>query len=548
MVSATLLIMFACKVTFCFGTEMADLVDTNADVDSLLEQIIDYPNDEYIVEQFRHHYDSVGDEHQMLLLDKIAEYLSKEIGANNYHSALTLSKLYLSVTGANDTRRQTVLYILGSIYYALEDAPSLHATIDSLMVATVSGQEDSEQIQQLLEYHEKLSSRHPSLDILLDPWVSNLDWEHSDVPYVVMCGFKRVCHNADDQQKNDNGDSLGVFFDTQCVLYKDAVKMMGYVPQISQIVRPFDKDSVYILWSSEDLHIPKEANVASMRNTIRNASTTAYGHLNQHNNISFGTELLGKTLVTGLETGLNMMVSQMSTPTKTIFLAEAKLKLVNDYHMKGGIFYRVYTYDAKGNLMDFKAGEFRVYDFYRWWPNTNDAFINKKYTLSNDLDTYFEGNHLTKSDINKKQNTFYEMGKLFKGKVNPSTFNSFLFDYICIYDDNELKKRGIKDGLYGGVNASEKATLDIKGETRVLKSSWQNEYRKEKALYITSDRGITNMLGLRRSYIISIDDEDIETMDDYRRIMRKHKPGDMVRVTWLKKGKYYSTKIPLSRY
>lgn len=484
-------------------------------------------------------------------MDKITSLLEKE----QKDKALPVINLYQNIVDVNDEKLPSLLYIKGNIYAEKMDSIKLGQTIIELNNnAFKQNNAISDYISNLNSKMNKIRKYVPPYKKIDGIWVAdNLFWDkgkknqiNSSYPNGGTDIFMQINYNT----KMDtisfcitNKSEVAFQMDVDMGRTVSIKKIRDYY---SQLIIPYATDSIYVLWSSEKINRNSPEVASILRGTVSGTTAAVNAELAQNNKHSFSSQLLGGVATTVTEVGLNAVISALFTPTKRMFVLEARLKIENNLLITGSLTYKYKWIAADGDVYEDKMLLSRV-SLARWMPDCDIAFTS--YWLKPILHPL---NNIDPKIYEKREGTRYTYchnvigkGKMFPAKSS-SAYNIDQYKWLMLYNDSILKSHGyhgkfaVNDDIrpYIGVQYS---SLDTKMQkkTKLTEGVYIYEVDETSAAYVG---------GLKKGdVILSVNDQKMKDKNDMDMLIYNMKLGDwlkmkvlrgkkqlelLVRVTW----------------
>ncbi len=215
----------------------------------------------------------------------------------------------------------------------------------------------------------------------------------------------------------------------------------------SKIVMPYASDSICVIWSSEDLKNFNADIAQSLRQVTATIGATIAGEVNQRYKYSTSEKIATDMLVDLGETAINAIFDAIFTPSKKIFVLQARLKKVNDNLLTGKLYFR--QTKAKADDSNIKWEEYiDTVTFLRWKPEYDVVFMGKDkeypvmpyYDISKDVPSQIKS---LKNKAKKGIKQSYDSKKgtgIFIDLKN----DSVVINYV--YSNSPAQKKGLKIG------------------------------------------------------------------------------------------------------
>ena len=289
------------------------------------------------------------------------------------------------------------------------------------------------------------------------------------------------------------------------------------------MVIPYASDSIYVLWSSEKLNKNSPELASIFRGTVTATAASLSAELAQNNIYDFSTQLFGGLATTVSEIGLNAIISALFTPSKKMYVLEARLKHETDYMLSGTITYKYKDISADKDLSKEKTIRSKV-SFARWLPESNSVFTAQWY-----MPILHPMNKIAPKDYKKYKDTRYAYcrNSIGKGKMFPAksatAYNVDQYKWLMIYNDSVLRSQGHQGTVfektkpYIGIMYS---NLDenIQKKTTLAEGVYVCDIDKMSAAYVG---------GLKEGDIIlSVNGQIIKDSEDMNMIVNRLKVGD----------------------
>ena len=464
--------------------------------------------------------------------------------------ALTIIFLYQNLVDAKDDKLPTLLYIKGTIYAEKKDSIRLKQTINELNNELYRDKKEVTEYMSILNVKmDRIMNSVPSYTKLNGIWVAdNLYWKnvnnnlrlpqnHKHSPDIVMSvNYEK---KADTMQCSidrrsflfeQRGTSAGnSFLNTGNNIFKKT-KDFG-----SQIVIPYTTDSIYVLWSSEKINTSGVGWSTFMRGTISATSAAINAELAQKHKYNFSDQFLGNTMSTIAEIGLNSIIDVLFVPSKKMFVLEARLKIENDYLMRGTLTFKYNKVNAEGNS-EHEEWHSKV-TFARWMPESNVCFWGE---ADGEGSLFLHPSLSIKPKEYKKDKStrfmywWENVAKrfLFVGQAQRA-FNNDQYKWLMLYNDSILRNQGFH-GIFA-INGQVRPFIGI--EYSSLDEERQKKTKLTEGVLVKEVYELSAAFvgGLKKGDIIlSINNQKLKDKFDMDMIRYSMKPGDWLRMSVLR--------------
>ena len=319
--------------------------------------------------KIKDYYNQLSDIDKGNFKSKIIEHISVYLKANKKNEAMAMMDLYDLFADKEDVKRPDLYFIRGNIYAERKDTVMLKETIAQL-----------EKFDDKKDYADKLNRYLLQIrgfaltdyslngywvsDVLMsDVWGSGLD-----IPKYII----KVTSNDSITNMTITEDSP--FITKVCITTKPLIA--DKIPQTSQYLFPFNKDSLYVSWSSEKLKNYDANLVGGLRQLTGITSATISSELAQRHEYSTGEALAGSLVNSAVEIGLNSLFDALFTPSKKIYVLEGKFKRVNDNILKGKLKYTSSKIKAGEEDNARFNTETEDITLLRWTPESGVVFMS----------------------------------------------------------------------------------------------------------------------------------------------------------------------------
>ncbi len=252
--------------------------------------------------------------------------------------ALAIADLYESLAAFDDPERLKISYYRGEYAATVEgDSIALHRAISDIEAFPAGQGTDREaHLLVLRDYLEQIRNYVP-VDRTIDGiWISDLRTKHFGAPKMILkvipgkdgSPIFRMYHLPEEYAPA-----------TQFDILKNAMSMWRGQGMDAQSEWVYAGDSIFAVWSNEKLKNP-DADLHAMTRQISGSLTDAV-------TIAGGGSLEGNLLGGSLSILSGMLLDELFTPSKVVFVLQGRLRKVNDRQLDAVIYY---TYlRAKGS-------------------------------------------------------------------------------------------------------------------------------------------------------------------------------------------------------
>lgn len=252
--------------------------------------------------------------------------------------ALAIADLYESLAAFDDPERLKISYYRGEYAATVEgDSIALHRAISDIEAFPAGQGTDREaHLLVLRDYLEQIRNYVP-VDRTIDGiWISDLRTKHFGAPKMILkvipgkdgSPIFRMYHLPEEYAPA-----------TQFDILKNAMSMWRGQGMDAQSEWVYAGDSIFAVWSNEKLKNP-DADLHAMTRQISGSLTDAV-------TIAGGGSLEGNLLGGSLSILSGMLLDELFTPSKVVFVLQGRLCKVNDRQLDAVIYY---TYlRAKGS-------------------------------------------------------------------------------------------------------------------------------------------------------------------------------------------------------
>lgn len=252
------------------------------------------------------------------LVDKMDGYYNDQKPTE----ALAVADIYEPVAPINDFGRLRVYYYRGEQAATVQgDTTQLKQYIDAILSLPDAGNDKKQDCLSVLNgYLEEIRNYVPVDKTIDGVWVSNIQKLYDKSPFFVL----RI-HTGHD------GNTTFTLSDVSAYLSyaysSDASK------QIAQEEFAFDSDSIFAVWSNEDLKKPS-AELNYMFRQTAGAFSSALGA-----KAAMGGNAITGSLTSGIvDLGMNALADAIFTPSKRAYLLQMKMRKINDRQIEADIF------------------------------------------------------------------------------------------------------------------------------------------------------------------------------------------------------------------
>lgn len=410
--------------------------------------------------KIKDYYSQLSDIDKGNLKNKIIDHISLYLKENQKNEAMAMIDLYDFLADKKDAKRPDIYFIRGNIYAERQDTIMLKETI--AQIENSNGKQ--EYLDKLNDYLLQIRRFVPADQGLDGYWVSDVLYAGYGIlpKYIINARYGETLSFT---VKNKSS------FLYHCITTKNVFSLEFLKEQVSQQIIPYAKDSLYVLWSSEKLKNYDPELVGGLRQTIGMTGAAVVGKYSQHNKYSSGDAALAQFTTGIVEIGANALLDVLFTPSKKIYLLEARLKRVNENIFAGKFIYR--QTKVKETTTSIKFDEEKdILSLLRWSPESGIIFMGyagfpvTPYETSN-TSTKKQKKNIEKKKLKKakqKVKTSNNIGSLINS-YTPENYTPEVIDETIIPCWKEIRDDASTE--YG------KAYLEYK------KSKDKNEYMKE---------------------------------------------------------------------
>lgn len=393
------------------------------------------------------YYINASDEDKLALEESISKVAFTFVSEGKTEYALSATNLYELLPIESQKLNSQIYFTKGYCYAALCDSINLKSIISKL-----------QRYPKTTFYTSVLNSY---LDEMRKPVTSlkNLDgWWVSDVLY-----DKKEWYGAADSgilgftpkyifKINDLSDSTDFWLERRSafntrICYKTKGVCWDNTDDIkSKIVIPYASDSICVIWSSEDLKNFNADIAQSLRQVTATIGATIAGEVNQRYKYSTSGKIATNMIVDLGETAINAILDEIFTPSKKIFVLQARLKKINDNILTGKLYFRQ-TKVKVGEEIKWEKYIDTV-TFLRWKPEYDVVFMGKDqeypvmpyYDISKDVPSQIKSlKNKVKKGIKQSFDSKTHIG------INYNLKNdSVVINYV--YSNSPAQKKGLKIG------------------------------------------------------------------------------------------------------
>lgn len=252
--------------------------------------------------------------------------------------ALAIADLYESLAAFDDPERLKISYYRGEYAATVEgDSIALHRAISDIEAFPAGQGTDREaHLLVLHDYLEQIRNYVPVDRTIDGVWISDLRTKHFGGPKMILkviagkdgSPIFRMYHLPEEYAPAAQFDIL-----------KNAMSMWRGQGMDAQSEWVYAGDSIFAVWSNEKLKNP-DADLHAMTRQISGSLTDAV-------TIAGGGSLEGNLLGGSLSILSGMLLDELFTPSKVVFVLQGRLRKVNDRQLDAVIYY---TYlRAKGS-------------------------------------------------------------------------------------------------------------------------------------------------------------------------------------------------------
>ena len=244
--------------------------------------------------------------------------------------ALAIADLYESLAAFDDPERLKISYYRGEYAATVEgDSIALHRAISDIEAFPAGQGTDREaHLLVLRDYLEQIRNYVPVDRTIDGVWISDLRTKHFGVPKMILkviagkdgSPIFRMYHLPEEYAPAAQFDIL-----------KNAMSMWRGQGMDAQSEWAYAGDSIFAVWSNEKLKNP-DADLHAMTRQISGSLTDAM-------TIAGGGSLEGNLLGGSLSILSGMLLDELFTPSKVVFVLQGRLRKVNDRQLDAVIYY-----------------------------------------------------------------------------------------------------------------------------------------------------------------------------------------------------------------
>lgn len=497
----------------------------------------------------------VKEEAYSSLLSKISSLLEMD----RKEEVLTAINLYQFVTNNSGNKMETLLFVKGNIYAERADNEHLKMTIEELKNDTFRNNVEVNNYISVLSNHlEEISDSKHYLKNLDGLWVADDLFWYGGKKNRIRASFPKNRTDIFANIKYDlNADTLSICIDgrsnisAEIGLDMDKNKPIVNTPQI---IIPFASDSLYILWSSDKINRNSPEFAPLFRGAVTSAAASVSAEFAQKNKYNFGEQLLSGVLTSAAEVALNSIISSLFTPTKRIYVLEARLKVENDYLLTGTLKYMYKWIAADGLIYEDKKMYSNV-KMVRWLPESKVIFTYSWIApvfhplQEKEFGEYLvEGKHKINKKMKLKQFTDYLQGRGYryaycKDKIGEMkslsrksviAYNNDQYKWLQLYNDSLLKSRGYKGRYAIPDNAVPYVGIQFIDLTEKILKKNNIDY----GVYVESveEKSPAYLAGLKeKDIILRVNNTNIKSKTELMSIIRSTKLGEWMLIKVLRK-------------
>ncbi len=332
--------------------------------------------------------------------------------------------------------------------------------------------------------------------------------------------------------------------------------------EISQDLRHYTSDSIYILWSSEKINRNSPELASLFRGAVSSTAAEISAELAQNNKHSYSSQFLGGIATTVGEVAVNSFISAMFTPDKSMFILQGYLKIINDYLITGTLIFKYLNVGGDGVVYEDIVQSTSV-NLVKWLPESNVIFsssslmtkksLNKGHIWepiilhTNDNISYDSWDSIANTRFAYCEEKIGSKVKLFSGNSSKGVqalqaYNRDQYKWLMLYNDSILGSHN-----YHGPFAIKNYTKpDIGMYFRNLDTKLLKKTKLTCGIYIDEidEMGAAFVGGLKKGDIILfVNNQKIESIDDIDRIIKKISIGNWLTFRVLRKKKMLDLSI-----
>lgn len=393
------------------------------------------------------YYINASDEDKLALEESISKVAFTFVSEGKTEYALSATNLYELLPVESQKLNSQIYFTKGYCYATLNDSINLKSIISKLQRYPKTTFYTSV----LNSYLDEMRKPVTSLKNLDGWWVSDMLYDKKEWYGALDGGIlghtpKYILKINELSGNTDFWLERRSAFNTR-ICNKTKGSSWDYTDDIkSKIVMPYASDSICVIWSSEDLKNFNADIAQSLRQVTATIGATIAGEVNQRYKYSTSEKIATDMLVDLGETAINAIFDAIFTPSKKIFVLQARLKKVNDNLLTGKLYFR----QTKA-----KAGEEFKWEKYvdtisllRWKPEYDVVFMGKDkeypvmpyYDISKDVSSQIKSlKNKAKKGIKQYCDSKTRIG------INYNLKNdSLVVNYV--YSNSPANKSGLKIG------------------------------------------------------------------------------------------------------
>lgn len=324
------------------------------------------------------YYINASDEDKLALEESISKVAFTFVSEGKTEYALSATNLYELLPIESQKLNSQIYFTKGYCYAALCDSINLKSIISKLQRYPKTTFYTSV----LNSYLDEMRKPVTSLKNLDGWWVSDVLMKVERGLFGMTVGGDIPKYMVDVYEKNDSVlfeiNRMSPFNTDICYMTKtfSPDNIYHYTDIKSKIVIPYASDSICVIWSSEDLKNFNADIAQSLRQVTATIGATIAGEVNQRYKYSTSEKIATDMLVDLGETAINAIFDAIFTPSKKIFVLQARLKKINDNILTGKLYFR--QTKVKADDSNIKWEEYiDTVTFLRWKPEYDVVFMGK---------------------------------------------------------------------------------------------------------------------------------------------------------------------------
>lgn len=472
--------------------------------------------------RIKDYYDALPANEKEEVNSKMIEIVSGYVRSGHTVETMAMIDLYDFLADKNDAKRPDLYFIRGNIYAERQDTVMLKETI--ARIESCNGKQMY--LDKLNDYLMQIRRFVPADQGLDGYWVSDIvqprDFlDGSEQPYFRI----NICSNIDSTSFIIIKDSPFAR-DVMARVQSSSIFDLRDRAQISQLVIPYSKDSLYVVWASERLKNYDAEIIGAVRGTIGTSAATIEGTLSQRHKYSKDDYFAGSILTSIGEAGINSLIDNMFTPTKKTYTLEMRLKKINNYKLQGVAIYRYSKNKADGRSKYIEWTD--PITLYKWDKESGIVFCDDSF------DPVPQENIDVKRIKKDKTSYFAKCRSIFKHSFHPfvykRSYNSEQLKQLIIYNEKQWKEENpygtsvisVPEDtciyLYSGIEYSE-IPAELKEKKKCSNGIFVTKVKESSPAYVA---GIKN-----GDIILGIDGKSVKDIREFNDLFYKKNIGDI---------------------